>query len=108
VYDTWDDYDCGEDDDDDQTYELNYKYRVFHVVVGVSDASPSGDAMQFSVLVDNQQKGISPTLQAGQTETINVNVAGAYRITLQDDCTNSNTDGGDNVTAVWINPVVRL
>jgi hypothetical protein len=107
LYDTWDDYNCsGDYSPDSATYELNYKYRQFSVVVGLADTSPSGDMMQFSVLVDNQQKGISPTLGVGQTETINVNVTGAYRITLQDSCTSSANPGGNNVIAVWINPTV--
>jgi hypothetical protein len=107
LYDTWDDYNCdGSYSPDSTTYELNYKYRQFSAVVGLADTSPSGDMMQFSVLVDNQQKGISPTLGVGQTETINVNVTGAYRITLQDNCTSSANPGGNNVIAVWINPTV--
>lgn len=106
LYDTWNDNNCAYYNSDSTTYELNYKYRKLHVVVGLADTSPSGDMMQFSVLVDNQKKGVSPTLEAGQTETINVDVTGAYRITLQDSCTSAANAGGNNVIAVWVNPVV--
>jgi len=108
LYDTWDDYNCdGSYAPSSTTYNLDYKYRQFRVVVGLSENSPPGDTIQFSVLIDNQEKGVSPTLQAGQTQTLNLNVAGAYRITLQDNCTSAANAGGNNVTAVWINPVVK-
>jgi hypothetical protein len=108
LYDTWDDYNCdGSYAPYSTTYNLDYKYRQFRVVVGLSENSPPDDTMQFSVLIDNQKKGVSPTLQAGQTETLNLNVAGAYRITLLDNCTSAANAGGNNVTAVWINPVVK-
>ena len=107
LYDTWDDDNCGYYyPPDSVTYELNYKYRKFHAVVGLADSSPSGDTMQFSVLVDDQQRGADPTLMAGQTAPINVTVTGAYRITLQANCTSSTSAGGNNAIAVWINPVV--
>jgi hypothetical protein len=107
LYDTWNDNLCGYNySPDTATYELNYKYRQLHMIVGLADTSPSGDMMQFSVLVDNQKKGISPTLGPGQTETINVDVTRAYRITLESSCTSPANSGDSNVTAVWINPVV--
>jgi hypothetical protein len=105
LYDTWNDNQCSYGSPDSATYELNYKYRQFHAIVVLADTSPSGDAMQFSILVDNQKTGASPTLEAGQTETINVDVTEEYRITLQADCTSAPA-GGNNVIAVWINPVV--
>jgi hypothetical protein len=107
LYDTWDDYQCGPSySPDTETYELNYKYRQLHVTVGLADTSPSGDMIQFSVLVDDQKKGISPTLGPGQTEAINVDVTGAYRITLESSCASSANPGGNSVIAAWIDPVV--
>jgi hypothetical protein len=107
LYDSWDDYTCdGSYAPSQTTYELNYKYRDFRAVVGLADSSPSGETMQFSVLVDGQQKGISPTLGVGQTLSINIPVTGAFRITLQTSCTSAQNASGANVTAVWVNPVV--
>jgi len=75
-------------------------------IVSLADASPSGDMMKFSLRVDGQRKGLSPTLGAGQTATIDVNVTRAFRITLQSVCTSSPGATGNKVTAVWVNPIV--
>lgn len=104
--DTWSDAVCDGALSRNFTYELNYKYRQFSVVVGLADTSPSGDTIQFTFLLNNDPIGPSPTLEVGQTKTITVSVAGAYRLTLQDSCTSTTSGTGSNVTAVWINPTV--
>jgi hypothetical protein len=105
--DGWDDAFCTSSNvPDKSTYTLDYKYRQFSVVVGLADTSPSGDTMQFSVLVDGQAKGPEPTVEVGQTATISVNVAGAYRVTLRDLCISATNPTTTLVTAVWINPTV--
>lgn len=86
-------------------YKLHYRYRYFHAIVGLSDDSPYGDTVQFSIQVDGRQKGMKPALSAGQAEAFNVNITGAHQITLQDVCTRGPNINGD-VTAVWINPVL--
>jgi hypothetical protein len=106
LYDAWRDYNCASSASPSGiTYSLNYKYRHFRATVGVADTSPAG-MMDFSLLVDGQQKNVGQDLSGGQTETINVNVTRASRITLQDACTSSASRAGSYVTAVWINPVV--
>ncbi len=108
LHDTWDGgYECnGAYGPDTTTYELNDKYRQFHVVVGLADMSLADDMMQFSVLVDNQQNRYAVTLGLGRTQAITVNVTGVFTITLEDSCTGPSSLTGGDVTAVWINPVV--
>jgi len=88
------------------SFNLDRKYHDFRVTVGVADSTPLGDKVTFSFLLDGQQRGPSPTLPAGQTMSIDIDVTGVFRITLQDICSSSNSSGNE-VDAVWINPVVR-
>ena len=105
LYDTEYDNTCGLTDS--TTYEIDRKYRHFHAVVGLADSSPSGDAVNFSILVDGQLKGPSPILTVGETSTFDVVITGAFRITLQEKCSlGVGNPGEEDVTAVWINPVV--
>ncbi len=104
---TLDEYGCGDDDPDSTSYNLGRKYAYFHAIVGLADSSPSGDAVTFDVLVDGQRKGIAPTLYVGQTAILNIDITGAFRITLQDLCTAAQDSSNNNsITAVWANPSV--
>ncbi len=101
LYDTEYDAECG--NTYGTTYEIDRKYRHFRAVVGLADSSPSGDEVYFSLLVDGQLKGPSPILTVGETSTFDVDITGAFRITLQEKfCLGD----GNQTTAVWINPVV--
>lgn len=112
IYDSYsDDYDCNYSSSpypNQATYELDHRYKKFHTIIGLADSSSSGDTATFTVLIDGQAKGIKPTLQAGQTEAIDLSVAGAFRITLQDTCSSpAQYSGlGGTVTAVWADPEV--
>lgn len=112
IYDeTQDDYTCNDGNPADATgqviYELDRRYAKFHAVVGPADTSASGDTITFKVLVDGQQRYASASLAVGEKQVINISIAGAFRITL-DDVRSSQTQysGGPSVTAVWINPEV--
>ena len=59
--------------------------------------------MYFSLLVDGQLKGPSPILTVGDTSAFDVDITGAFRITLQERfCLGT----GNQTTAVWINPAI--
>jgi hypothetical protein len=112
IYDeTHDDQSCNDGVTADATgqviYELDRKYTKFHVTVGLADTSASGDTITFKVLIDGQQRYASTSLTVGETQTINMSIKDAFRLTLQDVCT-SKTEytGGPTVTAVWVNPEV--
>jgi hypothetical protein len=89
-------------------YELDRKYAKFHAVVGLADTSASGDTITFKVLLDGQQRYTSSALVVGETQVINMSIAGTFRLTLEDVCTSQTTQygGGPSVTAVWVNPGV--
>lgn len=101
------DTECGSYNVDEDTFNLDRRYHDFRVTVGVADSAPLGDTVTFTFLLDNQQKGPSPTLPAGETLPIDINVSGVFRITLQDYCSSANSSG-NQVVAVWINPVISL
>lgn len=105
LYDNTSESDCTGSVDGSITYQLDRRYHYFHVTVGVADNTLSGDTATFSILADGQQKGMAPTLGPGETEPINLNVSGVFRLTLQDACNSPNV-GDNNITAVWVNPVV--
>jgi hypothetical protein len=106
LYDSTSEFSCNGSVDGSITYQLDRRYHHFHVTVGVADTTLSGDTVNFSVLADGQQKGMAPTLGAGETQTIDLNVSGVFRITLQDACSTLDSYGNSNITAVWVNPVV--
>ena len=88
-------------------YELDRKYAKFHAVVGLADTSASGDTIIFKVLIDGQQRYASSSLSVGETQTVDLSITGAFRLTLEDVCSSQTVySGGPSVTAVWINPVV--
>jgi NPCBM/NEW2 domain-containing protein len=84
------------------TYQLNRQYTRFHAIVGPADSSPSSISVTFRVLVDGHPVGVGKTLQVGQTAQINVDVTGAFRLTLQD----YGPYSFNSVTAVWIKPTI--
>lgn len=96
---------CSSSSVDEESFNLDRKYHNFRVTVGVADSAPLGDTVTFTFLLDNQQKGPSPTLPAGETLPIDINVSGVFRITLQDYCSSANASG-DQVIGVWIDPVI--
>lgn len=104
LYDTSGEFDCDGTTADSATYQLDHKYREFHTVVGLADSSGNGDSVKFTFQVDGQQGGQTPTLFPGETVPINIPLAHAFRIVLQETCNSPNNNG--NVTAVWINPTV--
>ena len=101
LYDTTgDDRYCYPDDD---YFNLDRKYHHFRATIGLADSTPSADAVTFVVLLDNQQE-YSRTLSVGQTQSIDVDVSGVFRIALQGTCSSS-SQSGNQVVAAWINPV---
>ena len=112
IYDeTQDDYNCNDGISTDSTgqviYELDRKYAKFHAVVGLADNSASGDTITFKVLIDGQQRYASAPLTVGEAQAVNMSIAGAFRITLEDVCSSQTQyTSGPSVTAVWINPEV--
>jgi hypothetical protein len=112
IYDeTQDDYNCNDGISTDSTgqviYELDRKYAKFHAVVGLADNSASGDTITFKVLIDGQQRYASGPLTVGEAQAVNMSIAGAFRITLEDVCSSQTQyTSGPSVTAVWINPEV--
>ncbi len=108
IYDeTQDDYSCSSTNPGQVIYELDRKYAKFHAVVGLADTSASGDTVTFKVLLDGQQQYTSSALAVGETQVINMSIAGTFRLTLEDVCTSQRMQyGGPSVTAVWVNPEV--
>ncbi|MGH3204851.1 MAG: NPCBM/NEW2 domain-containing protein [Streptosporangiaceae bacterium] len=99
------DIDCSSSTVDEDTFNLDRKYHNFRVTVGVADSAPLGDTVTFTFLLDNEQKGPSPTLPAGETLPIDINVSGVFRLTLQDYCSSANPSG-NQVVGVWIDPLI--
>jgi hypothetical protein len=106
LYDSTSEINCNDSVDGSITYQLDYRYHHFHATVGVADTTLSGDTITFSILADGQPEGMAPTLGVGKTETIDLDVSGIFRITLQDACSTPNSYGSGNITAVWVNPAV--
>ena len=85
------------------TYQLGYKYKRFHAAVGLNDESVVHGVI-FTVQVDQRSPSVVTVAPGQGPHSIDVDLTGAYRITLRVEGDNECALGGDRATAVWIDP----
>jgi hypothetical protein len=91
------------------TYQLSYKYKRLHVMVGLADGSIV-DGMIFTVRVDEKPPSVVTIAPGQEPHAIDVDLTGAYRLTLivagSDRCAMGGPDA--NARVVWIDPTLSF
>jgi hypothetical protein len=74
-------------------YNLSYRCRQFSAVAGLQDYSESGSQAEFVVSVDDTPTSIG-VLSLGKAESVDMNVAGGFRIRLETRTVGESSDYG--------------
>ncbi|WP_158754542.1 NPCBM/NEW2 domain-containing protein [Streptomyces sp. NRRL F-2580] len=85
-----------------RTWQLDRKYKTFTAGAGVSDSTPSGDTITFSVQIDGANVKEFTMRPGDPVKEITLDIQGAFRITITTLETFSTQEG----RGAWIDPVV--
>ncbi|MFD9563815.1 NPCBM/NEW2 domain-containing protein [Streptomyces sp. NPDC059994] len=88
--------------DAERTWQLGRKYNTLVTAIGVSDSTPSGYSVVFTVQVDGNTVKEFTMGPGDRVKKLSVDVRGAFRITLAAHESYTRLDG----YGVWIDPAV--
>ncbi|WP_327173793.1 NPCBM/NEW2 domain-containing protein [Streptomyces sp. NBC_01335] len=86
----------------ERTWQLGREYRTFTATAGVSDSTPSGDVITFTVQVDDAVVKELQMRAGDPVKKVSIPVSGAFRIKL----TAQESFSTQNGYGAWIDPVV--
>ncbi|MFJ3722727.1 NPCBM/NEW2 domain-containing protein [Streptomyces sp. NPDC090045] len=85
-----------------RTWQLDRKYKTFTAGAGVSDSTPSGDTITFSVQIEGANVKEFTMRPGDPVKEITLDIQGVFRITLTTLETFSTQEG----RGAWIDPIV--